>query len=409
MSTTLTIKQNKQTNKPTKKAPPKMNTSTTAVLTSKKYRRALRNRKPTPNAYLELVTNPFNNLAFGAKVSDPFSRYTDAYKIHGEFKIIAPSGTTTAAYIFKPNPFLSVIDVQSWSGGVSTSNATGFTTLGTSSWWAATTPTALASTMTNYRVVAHAVRIRLETNMNTATGRVIIARAPRCRSDPPYSASSANVFDWANQTSAFSPITSVPPNPLLNSPFMLELPESQEFSMLDLMGSDVTIVNKPNSFKAFDFSPCPTSDQFNGAGGRLDEDTVFNSLGARVGGGVSDNVEGWDDFYLYFDGLPSSSVPVANVEIIYHMEGTPAVSSATAITAVPSHPPVGPAPPTTLGQILNVAGRTASLLFTSAPTLYGNVFPGRNLLRDTAGAAALLATGRGAANSASRLRYREEL
>jgi len=340
--------------------------------------------------YLELLSSPFSAPAFGAKLPDPFSPYTDAYRLHGEFKVVAPSGTTTAAYLIKPNPFCSIIDVQSWAGGVSTSSASGFTASASNAYmWGVTTPSALGNVMTNYRIVSMGIKIRLMIPQQRCTGRMIVARAPRSAPDPAWGALNDHLYSWGYQTSAFSPICPVPPNPVLNSPFILELPESQEFSDIEMIGRNITVVNAPNSYEAFKFNRLTGSNAnptFINASSREGEDIIVGGLSTYSY--HPDNSAGWDDIFLYFDGLPSDAAPVCNIEYVIHLEGVPTISSATTIVAVPSHPPANANSGISIDSILQSSSRMRKILFEDAPTAYARA-TGRDAFKDIRHAGAM--------------------
>lgn len=360
---------------------PKNNNNTT-LRKSKPRKNRVSNASKLGNAYFRLLCDPFDNSAFGAKVSDPQSKYTDTYKIHSEFKVVAPSGTTTAAYILKPNPFLSVIDAQSWAGGISTSSAAGWNQYTQNTYfWGATTPATLAATMTNYRIVSHGVRIRLEIPQQYVTGRMIITRAPRSRRDPPSSTLANCNFTAGSQTLANYPITSYP-LAVANSPYLLETPESMEFSMINLIGNDLLVVNRPNAMSAFEFSQLGNGVAINATQALAPGPEVITiATSATAQYTFDDNTAGWDDIYIYFDGLPNTAAPIVNFEIIYHLEGTPAITSTTAIGAIPSHPPSQGSDFIGFDNILGNLQNVASYIFTSAPTAYKKA-TGRNLLDD---------------------------
>lgn len=346
-----------------------------------------RKAKGSTSNYLGLLSSPFSQPLFGAKLPDPYSAYTDSYRLHGEFKVIAPSGTTTAAYIIKPNPFLSIIDTQSWAGGISTSSAAGFTVSPQNSYfWGLTTPSALQNVMSNYRIVSHGIKIRLMTPQQRVTGRLIIARAPRSGPDPAFGVYKDINFAWGYQTSAHSPISPVPPNPVLNSPFILELPESQDFSDIEMIGRNITVVNSPNSYEAFKFNRLTGGSSYVNASYQDSDEFVGSTL--TSGYYHVDNSAGWDDIYLYFDGLPTDATPVCNIEMVMHLEGVPNISSATTIVAVPSHPPMSIGGGVGVDNILSASSRMAKLLFEDAPTAYKRT-TGRDAFKDIRHAGAM--------------------
>jgi len=342
------------------------------------------------NPYLSLLRQPFDTASFGCKLPDPFSPYTSAYRIHSEFKVSSPAGSTTAAYLIRPNPFQSIIDVQALSGGSSTSAGnSGWTQYTTNSIYASTTPAALATILTNYRVVSHGIRIRLMEQQQVATGRMIVARAPRSRPDMSYAALSPLTLNWTAVSAAGNTLLGAVPGVVANSPFLLETMEAKEYSLYDLMGLDLVQVNTVSSPLAFTFSPVVTTTALTASGlnqlAEVTDATINLTSGAiQVNPAITDNSAGWDDFYLYFDGLPNGAYPVVNIEYILHLEGVPQLASTSVITAIPSHPPSKKTDWLGHDSILKASFMTAKTLFTNAPTAYNNIFPGRNLRKDAA-------------------------
>lgn len=285
--------------------------------------------KPVSTRYLRLLCDPFDKNVEGAKVDDPMSKATVAYKSRSEFKVIAPAGTTTAAYCITADPLAAIIDLQSFSGGASTTSAVGYLS-------AASNPAiwqqASLSNLDNYRVVSHGVKIRLMMPQNVCTGRMIIVPVPRGRPVLPW-----NMINNLSITSTnIYPIITTLPLATSISPYLLELPDALEFSLIDLIGNDVVAVNKPNSYRAFDFSVPSLTDPSTGNNVYIADVVGATTTNATTFSGIQDNSGGWNDFYIYFDGLPSASEPVCNIEVIYHLEGVPLLASATANTAIPS-------------------------------------------------------------------------
>lgn len=329
--------------------------------------------------YLKLYMNPFDLDHAGAKVMDPQSKYTDTFTLRGEFRIINPANTVgsnnTAAYCIKPNPFMSIIDVQSWSGGPSTSSAVGFIPFASNTYaWGMSTPADFRAKMSNYRVVSHGFRVRLMSPQLETTGRMIVARAPRSRADPIYNVFENLTFGWNQQTADRDNITTIPLNPVGNSSALLQFPDAFEISLIDMIGNDLTLVNAINSYQAFSFL-MPGADIYDnvidsaarteiGPGG-----SATGTVGAQTVayGGFQDSPIGWDDFYLFFDGLPqrASATPIVNVEMIFHLEGVPSISSSTTISPVPSHPPSSGLG-ATAQQILDAGAKMARAYFTTA-------------------------------------------
>jgi hypothetical protein len=310
---------------------------------------------------------------------DPQSKYTDTYTLRGEFRVINPGSgagsNNTAAYVIKPNPFLSVIDVQSWSGGPSTSSAIGFNQLSSNTYmWGMTNPLEFQSKMSTYRVVSHGIRIRLMIPQLETTGRMIVARAPRSRTDPSWLAVNNYTFTYAQQAASYDNITTIPINPVANSSALLQFPDAYEVSLIDMIGHDLTIVNSVNSYEAFNFI-MPGSGTYDTAfDTALRNEIGSGSVAAGVVGSQSvavgafpDSPMGWDDFYLFFDGLPqrNAATPIVNIEFMYHLEGVPSISSSTSISPLPSsaNPQIRGA---TLQRVLDVTTTMAKNFVTDA-------------------------------------------
>lgn len=284
------------------------------------------------DAYTQLLKNPFNRKAFGSKVDDPYSEFTNTYRIQANMQVTTTSGINSAAYVFKPNPFTTFADLQYMSGGTSTTSAAG---------WAAysanpsvyTSGADITSVMASYRVVSWGLKIRLETPQQHVTGNMIIVQVPRKSKDPGATLLANTQLAWSN---AYPNIININ-GPTSISSYLLEMPGAQQIALMDLIGREITIVPKINSYDGFSFTTTSTTNSFN-SGERFADTVLVNPSGGVDFIARDDNVMGWNDIHLFFFGLPHPQ-PIVNIEYILHLEGEPKLASTTANSCVPSLPP----------------------------------------------------------------------
>lgn len=286
-------------------------------LSIRKGRRGPSKQNPDVTKFAQACRNPFDDHSFGCRVPDEFSQPTVA--VHCRFSATLTSAATTSSFIIMPSPVLSLIagdagSTVSWGGSgafAGTTNAYRGTPLGQ-----------LQNNVADFRVVAWGVRIRNLQPPGTATGMIEIAQVPCTRHVPgetmleSVAIARSNLVQlcvsMANNTGAL--------------PTLLGLPESDEYAVQELMANDILAVGKTCSPDWKRLRTTYVNDSINATQTMVNEGVYYtDATGVIVNsGGFSDTTDGTGRTAILIRtrGFPATG-PHLDVEIIYHLEGTP--------------------------------------------------------------------------------------
>lgn len=280
------------------------------------------------------LSDPFAPTSLGCQVPDPFPFPTMTYHIHQTSIISSLASNRPCSFTCLPNPIVSLVDLtgaQTLSGVtcVSSTPMTRFVVNGASAQsygYGAITPTNLAAVYGSSRVVAWGVKISNLIPELTATGRIIIAPLPMGDTVPSYQA-------CTNQT--------IVPNPefwtglygidpvFLGTSNILELPGAVELTFGDLLRGDMELSGMYTNSNFWTFK---TSQPYGSAISttQVMGDAIITTAatGIVVSTGNKDCTRcvGGSGFVIYVEGCPSS-IPVLQIETIYHLEGSPNFAS----------------------------------------------------------------------------------
>jgi len=260
----------------------------------------------------------------------------------------AASSITSGALLFLPNPIVSTIDLQHAQGLTSANYVISSTpqqqlntsaTSGGSSVFGAATMNGLKTVFSSYRVVSWGVKVSNLQAELTATGRVMFAMIPIGDTVP-----TITTLAIATDSSFIPAFTGIPLATLASSA-ILELPTAFELTVGDLLHGDIQASGMYTNSSFWQFK---TSLQSGSAGASIfmgDEIDVV--AGGVTGVGYKDptRCEGGCGLVMYFEGIPAATVNAFQVEVIYHLEGSPQLNSAVNNVPVPSQRPkatIGP-------------------------------------------------------------------
>lgn len=282
------------------------------------------------------LRDPFDQRVDGVRMCDSFRFPTSTFKLHGTTSISTPAGSAGGSFALFPHPLLSYIDVQSWTGGLSTTSNTAMTSLGASNpyFFGAATPSALAAVLSTYRVVACGFKIRVQTPQLSRTGRLMIAPIALTNACPPVDILTTIAIHNASGLSGR--ILGGVPVSAANTSSVLSLDGSFELSLPDMDRGDIQLIPKPCSSSYQDFHTARVAKNIV-AGVDYDDGVIVSASGAITAGGITDPVDmsGHTGFLVHFEGVPVSS-PIFDVEYIFHLEGTPTIATASSGAPVPS-------------------------------------------------------------------------
>jgi len=190
----------------------------------------------------------------------------------------------------------------------------------------------LQAALGDYRVVSWGVRVRNIQPPGTAVGMLDVAQVPAARYLPGYDVLTNYAMTVANIESIFLGTIAGTGTGFTS---LLNLPDSDEFAVQELMANDLLIVPKIVSPEYANFLSTPSSANgtatqiFPDPGGEV-FDVTAKTLTAGTRGDAS-QMAGRSVVLLHGRGFPNST-SILDIEVIYHIEGTP-LGTSTALTS----------------------------------------------------------------------------
>jgi hypothetical protein len=282
--------------------------------------------------YASALLKPFSKQALGAVVPDMYSYPTATYHCEGTITLTS-SASGVASVIMTPDPYCSLIDMQ--SSCVSTSSMFNYGTAYNA--FAACSQPNLSAALTNYRVVGGGIQIRNLLPPTTATGRLLAATVPMSDSMPgPGQLSNLSVSNYTLCRRA----AGITPNSGSNTSqgtlglpaSILQLPNAVECTIQDLIAQTMSINFKPVTANSFEFKSTVNDSSVGFLGTNVFSDQPATgaasgtSIAALGDSYASKQPTGFDCILLRFEGLPANTI-CADIRYVYHFEGTPAITN----------------------------------------------------------------------------------
>jgi hypothetical protein len=272
-------------------------------------------------AYEYALTQPFSEYAMGAKVPDMYSAHTITSIVKKTLTMTTTAGGI-ADMIIMPNIAAICLSAAGTTSGASTVTYGDNTTQATS---LISGPT-ISQLMDTYRIVGMGVRIAGVAAATATSGKVVIACVPQSSYlkvknftlSGVTSATNASATETATYNSWGVPISAG----VFDTPTLVQFPGAEVRSLNDISLNPLEIVPNLADPEAFVFRHS------------ADDIAGYNSVdvtagGALVGGNPSYLcLNGFEAVVLGISGGPASTA-VLDVEIVYHLEGTPNVTAST--------------------------------------------------------------------------------
>lgn len=285
------------------------------------------------------LRDPFAAGAVGARVVDSFTLPTATYHVRGSIKVTT-NVSGDAFFAMLPSPCLTFIQPASNFGGPTISGLVSFSqnVAGPTAPGAAyiLSPTQLAYSLTEYRTVSWGVRILAKDTATATKGKVYVAMVPTTDNAPSW-----NTFETVTGTAdAIGEYTIGMSVNSINS--VVNLPGVKAFSMQDLLRGEVMLCGTPTNTSFYQFKG--TADRSVVAwntGQVLADEGVYNSSTGLVNptaGGRKDiaSLRGGRAMIIFATGMPASTNEL-DLEVVFHLEGTPnVVGAGTTNALVPS-------------------------------------------------------------------------
>ncbi len=274
------------------------------------------------------LSNPFAVEAIGVRVPDSYCFPTVTYHFRST---ITP--TTNASGLcgmcVLPSPCFSLIGGSGTFGG-----PTAFTANSGAYYFVA--PLDMQTKLTEYRVVSWGIRLLAKDTALASKGKIWIALVPTTNNAPSWN--TLNTVT-ASGTGVISEYTAGFDMGYLGSSIQ-NYPSVRVFSLQDLLRGEVQVTGVPLSNSFYDFKG--TADRNDvpwNTGQVLADEGVFNNTAGLVNstaGGRKDiaSLRGGMAILIYGSGMPAATNEF-DVEVIYHLEGSPNLSSTSgAVTGI---------------------------------------------------------------------------
>lgn len=310
----------------------------------KKARNVLTHGDSDAGMYKTALMNPFSDAALGARVPDQFFAPTATLALReivtmqnnaqGLAEVILLPSVIQPAVSFRGSiangTTLTLPDGNTYANGVITNDAT-----------------ALVAKITNHRIVSWGVRIRNTSSLTATSGVLTVAALPtrdrtRCPGNlqigptPALSAiASANAENYLRGIGI--PFSGSGTTASVDTTSLLDLPFHARYQGVQLAEQTFEVHPKMCSPAALHFRNSTNSTW------GLDS-SYYNASGATTGDGSYTLADGWTPIVVAFSGgSTTAGAQTFDLEVIYHIEGSPNVQTGTIFVTdapVSTHNPV---------------------------------------------------------------------
>lgn len=298
------------------------------------------------------IKNPFSPKAFGAKCPDTYNFPTITGHVHYEVQLSSASGL--AQMVIYPSPMISFLSVV----GTTNSGLTPFATNTYASYFSSRLN--LSSSFDMYRVVALGVKISNLQPELTATGRLILTPLPIAGTNLGFDFINTTTLNGNYITTAMLGLSQAQ----LSSSTILQKPSSIEISVQDLLHNTYEFSMVPTSQIFYKFKNPGQLQPFSGYNEFESGEAMFNTTTSAIttntSGEFQDNMscEGGVALNILGEGLGTGTC--FQIEVIVHLEGTPAISSFSN-TVTFSGASTYPGSTTAVEAALNLAARSGAI------------------------------------------------
>lgn len=286
------------------------------------------------------LLNPFAADALGIRTPNEYAVEATTRHITARVNLIGSASNVCAA-AFMPSPLIAAIDGLRVQAGVdSLSTGQFIKPVNNVTCRNIVTPTTLQSSFENFRLVAGGLKLRVQVPQLTRTGNIIVAPIPTQRASWGWNALQNITVTSAAALGEY--IGGFDPSNIDGR--ILNLPGAMAFSLNDLGMQDLILPFRPTSAAYTQFHGTSFDSAFGVNIIHGDGNTSGSVSGLSIAGGqdlldLTDQA-GWNCWVVYIDGIAEpAGTPIVSVEAVYHLEGTPAVSSAQSGLLVATNDP----------------------------------------------------------------------
>jgi len=310
--------------------------------------------------YARALVDPFDPQVVGVRVPEPFAVPTSTRHIRQTYSIVPVA--SNAYFKVLPHPCFAMVyrtDVCSVAGvtasggsannGFQTDNFGTLAGVANAGFVSPVTLQGLSGALSNWRVVAWGVRVRPSVTYTNASGRLFVANVPVAGEMPINGLLSAQTGVVPGVVGAM--VVSQCVDPSGGTKGLLDMPRSMQAQLTELVEQGGYQISAPPAGPDFQkFRPAPyqydgsnynsygvidavAAKSTNNSAGLLQgtqnavtPPTIGNTLNILAIAAGSGSVDGWSAVDVAATGLPNATACL-DVEVVYHLEGTPVVAA----------------------------------------------------------------------------------
>ncbi len=310
--------------------------------------------------FRQALLYPFSPSAIGARVPDSYAMPSVAYHLRTQVSLTnSAQGALIGA--FYPSPCLTLqLPTGTQTGLATFTQNTNVHYL--------TSPSTLATALTEYRTVAWGIKFVPKNTYSSVKGKIVLAVVPTTNNAP----------SWNTLETVTATDNDVIGEYICGIKFTgnyattwTNLPSARCFSATELLDKEVQVVGVPMTAGFYDYKGTTDRSVLPWAAGQvLADEGVFNNTTGLVNataGGRKDvaSVRGGSAILFYLSG-GNASVNDFDVDIIYHLEGTPNLTASTGAQMTPSSLRVEHGSTQTVEKALSVAHAAVNVVRTVA-------------------------------------------
>lgn len=305
---------------------------------SKQKRQASSQQQPL---FTLLSADPFNPSFEGARIPDGYAFPTIPCKGKHTVSIVNPTGNNTSlTSVIRFDPYATYIDAQSLNGGMSTLSSTTLSSYTNNSSILSVIPyTAYNSNTYPFsagRLVAAGAVVRLQTAPLNATGKFYFAPFPLISKD--FGPGLMENVTFGNTANALNTLFGGYTLQNVTQSAILNFPGSFSMTAAELLQSPVVLRNKFTSPEFMKMRAFARSTVINNTTNFSTSTTTASGIDVAANAQDAPDMFDWGagaiGWVIYGEALPVSTtvaIPLLEIEIVLHLEGTPLRVAATGL------------------------------------------------------------------------------
>lgn len=274
------------------------------------------------NLYYNCLKDPFNPKYFGARVPDQYAVATSTHQIH-RVTTVTTDASGNFQLLIVPSAFYHCVAVKGTMSNASTWLKPSNVSVTTASLYC--DPASLANKLVNHRIVNYAIKIKSIASISSNQGVVEAVSFPAHTKIPAaFSVGGQNATNAADTldrilTTYGLPLNGTGDSATVDTTCLSNFPEYVNCQTLKVSEKTLVINPKITEPTCFEFRQSYDNQWGTDVGIGLATGSIY------TGDASYSHVDGFQSVFISGTGMPVSTA-VCEIEIIYHLEGTPRVT-----------------------------------------------------------------------------------